>query len=126
MSFKVAVFASVLLLSGQAFAESCDALSHKLVEIDKSVEEARIGGIGDNSAPRETNRLLLIGNLLQRKQYIFNVMQAQKCPVPKVVEFSFLTAAADCRMAMLGDRDGFAKEEVKRKCDKALWQPDQK
>ena len=126
MSIKVAVFASALLLSGQAFAESCDVLAQKLVNIDKSVQYERISGIGDNSAPRETNRLLTVGTLLQRKQYIFGVMQAQKCPIPKVVEYSFMTAAADCRLAILSDRNGMAKEEVDKKCDKALWQPDQK
>jgi len=124
MSFKVVVLASALLISGSAFAETCDVLAQKLVEIDKSVDDVKVSGVGDNSAVRETNRLLQIGNLLQRKQYIFSVMQSQKCPVPKIAEYSFMRDASGCHIAMLSNRDGASKEVVQSKCDKAQWQPD--
>lgn len=114
----------VLLVAACGFAQavektapqhgSCDALA---AEVEASVKELAfysIDGSFDDSAPRETNRKLqkvIASNLIQSN---LSLMQANKCPMPKlpVYESAYRSAALKCFTAEK-PKDGLAPECIR-------------
>lgn len=75
-------------------------------------------GIGDNSAPRETNRLLRINNELQSINAYLTLMTQNKCPPVKyaISAAPYSIQAAECRLATLNS------EDKSPACDMKNWQ----
>jgi hypothetical protein len=111
---RIALAMVSLLLSGVVAAETCETLAAKYADQDKQISLIFKMGVGDNSAARETNRQVETANALMRKQMLIVYMQAAKCPLPKIFEQKFMSAAVAC---VLSPPDS-------KYCDMSTWQPD--
>lgn len=112
---------ALMMVAGYAQADSCDALQGKYVEQDKELASIKAAGIGDNSAPRESNRQLQAGNVLAKKQLLLTTMSLQKCPLPKSFETSFIVSALSCATETMR---GYNSDAAKEACDRSKWRPD--
>jgi len=118
-SLKSLLAATGIAFSGIAAGQQPCAMFEGYVDIslkNMAFEEAM--GMGDNSAPRETIRLLRINNELQSINAHLALMAQHKCPP---VKYTISTApyriqAAECRLAQLKG------EDKSPACDMKNWQ----
>jgi hypothetical protein len=116
----------VLLVAACGFAQAadkvsaqqgpCDALAGEVEASVKELAYYSINGTLDDSAPRETNRKLqkvVASNLIQSNLVL---MQANKCPMPKlpIYESAYRSAALKCFTAEQ-PKEGIALECVRTK-----------
>jgi hypothetical protein len=65
-----------------ASSGTCASLARDYDQVDKSLALTYAEGIGDNSAPRETNRRIENSNDLARASIIVTLMQTHHCAMP--------------------------------------------
>lgn len=95
----------------------CEQLIKQLDTYDKQQASGEAGGIGDNSAPRETNRLLRVLILTQNRQTTITLMGQNGCaPVGSADRsIDYFSAAISCETAKIkGDRNP-------PECDTNMW-----
>jgi hypothetical protein len=105
---------TVLSESTKALCKTAESLIEELL---KSIAYESVAGIGDNSAPRETNRQLKVvaaTNQLHIQQFH---MQSLQCPaIQWSISYSaFTSAALGCSLAST------TNDEYKEKCNRKNW-----
>lgn len=118
------VMAAALVWCGAAAAQTkpvsfCDALAQTVEDNVKSLSYYRVSGVGDDSAARETNRLLqkvAYSNLLQATLI---QMQANKCPVPTLplTDDAYTSSALKCMKARITPPRSSNPPE----CEESAW-----
>ena len=106
--------ATVLSESTKALCKTAESLIEELL---KSIAYESVAGIGDNSAPRETNRQLKVvaaTNQLHIQQFH---MQSLQCPAIQwsISHSAFTSAALGCSLAST------TNDEYKEKCNRKNW-----
>ena len=76
----------------------CPKLATDYDQIEKSLAVTEAEGIGDNSAPRETNRQVEDSNLLTRASMMLTLMEAHHCTLPDHAPSAarYLSSALTC------------------------------
>lgn len=120
---KQLLAAFLVLVCGVASAQArptaiCDRLAQAVEDNAKNLSYYRVSGIADDSAPRETNRLLqrvIYTNMLQSN---LTLMQANKCALPStpVVDDAYTSSALKCMTAKVNAHSKFPPE-----CDQSSW-----
>lgn len=110
--------------SGQV--DACSTISMRIEESEKQIAYLLASGIGDNSAPRETTRLLSRLSEQEFQSQQLAMMVALRCPKLPVEAISkgarYLAAALSCESATIG-ANGLSKADAPQVCDRKLWQP---
>lgn len=60
----------------------CSKLAAEYDQIEKSLAMIYADGVGDNSAPRETNRQMRAANDMARASIVVTLLQANRCSLP--------------------------------------------
>jgi hypothetical protein len=97
--------------------KNCSELSSAFTTIDKQNALTWTDSLGDNSAPRETNRQLKMLNGQLRQQMLLDALRTQGCPLPNVAAgyMRYLDKALECQTDQLkGVKDT-------PKCDLKAW-----
>ncbi|RTL40541.1 MAG: hypothetical protein EKK53_15240 [Burkholderiales bacterium] len=127
-AFKAAAPASSTSAAvlGPDNAEACAALGSAIEAAEADIAWSMASGVGDNSAARETNRLLT--RLLERERQTQHLMMmiALKCPTLPVRSLNdgqrYYGAALRCQTAILGQRAG--DTSLPEACQRKNWQAD--
>lgn len=119
MKFCKKLLGSLLLLgAASAYAQpNCGMFQQSIDESLKRIATERVGGLVDNSAPRETMRKVAISNEIGMMQLNIQLMTLNKCALPGApLDASvYLSDALGCENALLkGEKDSPA-------CDKKTW-----
>lgn len=99
----------------------CNNLTKDWVWSEKTLAQLSIDGVGDNSAPRETNRQLRILNRTLQKQMTLQLMLANHCSsLPDQADISgdYMVNALECETALLRR----SNDDLPGECDKSKWQ----
>jgi hypothetical protein len=97
----------------------CPSLAREYDGIEKSLASTYAEGIGDDSAPRETNRQVENSNDLMRASMVLTLMQAHHCSLPdhSPSAIRYLSPALSCATDRL---KGVSQPPS---CDQSTWQP---
>jgi hypothetical protein len=109
------LWAAVLSMNVYAQTTDCDALG-KTIEA-QVMDLSSVDGTFDDSAPRETNRLLRKSIAMNEIQANLILMQAAKCRLPTqpISDRAYFTDATACELAATQ-----SKAPV-RECDRSKW-----
>lgn len=114
---------ALLSFSASAFAQvNCATLELAWIASEKTIAMERLGYLGDNSAPRETARMVRAGQEVTAQLANAILMQQLKCPLPPSPAGDhqrFSKAAIDCGI----ERMGWRGSETPPKCKSADWVP---
>jgi len=96
----------------------CASLARDYDQIDKALAMTEAEGIGDNSAPRATNRELESSNFLTRASIMVTLMEAHHCALPDHAPSitRYFSPALTCSTDRL-------KTEQPESCKMENWQP---
>jgi hypothetical protein len=97
----------------------CSKLAADYDQIDKALALTYAEGVGDNSAPRETNRQIESANYLARGSMTLTLMQAHHCAMPDHAssDSRYISAALNCATDMLKSSADAPS------CKMDTWQP---
>lgn len=86
-----------------AAAGVCSKLAADYDQIDKALALTFAEGVGDNSAPRETNRQIENANYLSRASMMLTLMAAHHCSMPDHApsDARYMTPALTCATDMI-------------------------
>lgn len=125
MSVIVLLVIILSAFSSQSYAAQplCNEFEAALDDYLKLTAKTYVEGIGDNSAPRETTRLLQVNNYLQLANMNLTLLNQNKCAVRStpISHFKYLSEAMACNLAMLERSD-----EKDLACDMSRWKGDVK
>lgn len=104
---SLAVVIGIAIAGSSVAQQQCSTFEGAIDVSLKNMALEEAMGIGDNSAPRETNRLLRMNNELQAINAHLMLMAQNKCPP---IRYTLSTApyriqAAECKLATLKGED---------------------
>ena len=115
----IATMALVTIVSGANAQANCDAFNEAIDSSIKEISFLSAEGIGDNSAPRESNRKT--NQLFHMSMINANLvlMQAGKCPLPKtpIHQHAYKISAQKCMLAILKANGTNPLPD----CDRSAW-----
>jgi len=68
--------------------QTCEELTKSYSKYDKERTRLEVSGFRDDSAPRETNRLVAISLILQRQSIVLDMIIARDCIIPEAPDFA--------------------------------------
>jgi hypothetical protein len=100
---------------------ACASLAMDYDQVEKSLALTYAEGVGDDSAPRETNRQMKYANDLSRASMMLTLMEARHCALPDHAPsyLRYLSPALSCAK----DRITSAIGDETPSCKMESWQP---
>ena len=122
------VLFSLMGLAPYGFADVCSTAKDDLIFSLKLMSYIDHKGFTDNSAPRETNRQLQIGNELLRVQLNYSLLKDNKCPLSDIsfTKSQYVLEATECALDELKQISSAIKNEAHssespESCNFSLW-----
>lgn len=111
------------LLANAAIAADCSLFSQRIEAELKDIAYIKAEGGGDDSAPRETNRLLNIMLDMQVISVNISLMQQNKCAAPSepiAIDLRYYLSANNCVIAEMKRTN---IQDQPPECDRTKWVP---
>lgn len=117
-AISIFVIASFSYASEMPLQEAlCEVYNKTYRGANKAIASTEAEGLGDNSAPRESNRQLRILNERIQQLIVIQQMHAHGCTVPKVISsgIGYKIHAMECQLEIITGNANATE------CDKSNW-----